>query len=247
MAKFCTNCGNQLEENAAMCLNCGYMVGGVSNPASNNSNNLNNSGNVKKKGLPTWAIVLIVVGCVLLVPLIIFIAFIVFTFRTTSNIIDDVKDHIDNIDESEVITGTIDDTLENDDIRITLNDALMYSYVGDEYYIDTPAEGKEYLIFFFEVENLDDENVYISSYDFDGYVDDYYVSSKSLINDIDGVKQLSSNLAPGMKVNGYVAFEIDTTWKNFEIHYEEFDFDYDDDDDNFIFKVKNSDEESTGV
>ena len=51
MAKFCANCGNELPENAAMCVKCGTMVNGSGN----------NKGN-KKKGLPTWAIVLIVVG-----------------------------------------------------------------------------------------------------------------------------------------------------------------------------------------
>ena len=189
MAKFCTNCGKELEENASMCLNCGYMIGGVSNPTSNNNSN------VKKKGLPTWAIVLIVVGCVLLVPIIIITAIVVFTFKTSSNIISDVKNHINNIGESEVIIGTIDDTLENDDIRITLNDALMYSSVGDGYFVDTPAEGKEYLVFFFDVENLSDQTLYLSNYSFDGYVDGYSIDSMTLFNDIDGYSSISSNLA----------------------------------------------------
>lgn len=241
MAKFCTNCGNQLEENASMCLNCGYMVGGVSNPASNNSNNLNNSGNVKKKGLPTWAIVLIVVGCVVLVPLIIIVAILVFTFKTTSNIIDDVKDHVNNVTESREIIGTIDDTLENDDFRITLNDALMYSSINTGSFTNTPAEGKEYLVFFFDVENLGDKSLYLSSYSFDGYVDGYSVNPKTLFGDIDGYSDMSSNIAPGKKVKGYVAFEIDTTWKNFEISYDEFDLDLEDTDDTFIFKVINPD------
>lgn len=238
MAKFCTNCGNQLEENASMCLNCGYMIGGVSNPTSNNSNN---NSNVKKKGLPTWAIVLIVVGCVMLVPLIIFIAFLVFTFRTTSNIIDDVKDHVDNVMESREIIGTIDDTLENDDFRITLNDALMYSSISDGTFTNTPSEGKEYLVFFFDVENLSDKSIYLSNYSFDGYVDGYSVNSKTLFGDIDGYSDMSTNIAPGKKVKGYVAYEIDTTWKNFEISYREFDLDLEDTDDTFIFKVINSD------
>lgn len=241
MAKFCTNCGNQLDENASMCLKCGYTIGGISNPSSNNSSN---SGKVKKEGLPTWAIVLIVVGCVMLIPLVMIVAIVVFTIRTTSNI---VGDHIDNVDESEVIIGTVNDTLENDDLKITLNDALMYSSIGNGYYVDTPVDGKEYLVFFLEIENLDDENVYISSYDFDGYVDGYSVSSESFFDDIDGVEQLSSDLAPGMKVNGYVAFEIDTTWQNFEIHFEKFDLDFEDADDKFVFKVKNNEEERGGV
>ena len=64
MAKFCTNCGNELEENATMCVKCGKMV-------NENINRNTSNGNTKKRGLPAWAIVLIVVGCVILVPIII--------------------------------------------------------------------------------------------------------------------------------------------------------------------------------
>ena len=46
MAKFCINCGNELPENAAMCVKCGTMVNGSGNNKGNN-----------KKGLPTWDIV----------------------------------------------------------------------------------------------------------------------------------------------------------------------------------------------
>ena len=68
MAKFCTNCGNELPENAGFCVNCGKMVEG-----NNTNNNINNNKKQeKKKGLPTWAIILIVVGCVVIIP---FIAF----------------------------------------------------------------------------------------------------------------------------------------------------------------------------
>ena len=62
MAKFCINCGNELPENAAMCVKCGTMVNGSGN----------NKGN-KKKGLPTWAIVLIVVGCVIILPILVLV------------------------------------------------------------------------------------------------------------------------------------------------------------------------------
>ena len=59
MSKFCTNCGSPIEETTTVCLKCGVLAG---NKAQNN--NLRR----KKKGLPTWTIVLIVVGSVLIVP-----------------------------------------------------------------------------------------------------------------------------------------------------------------------------------
>ena len=67
MAKFCTNCGNELPENAAMCVKCGKMV----NENISTNKNTSNGNDKKKKGLPTWAIVLIVIGCVIIIPIII--------------------------------------------------------------------------------------------------------------------------------------------------------------------------------
>ena len=64
MAKFCTNCGNELPENAAMCVKCGKMV----NENISTNKNTSNGNDKKKKGLPTWAIVLIVIGCVIIIP-----------------------------------------------------------------------------------------------------------------------------------------------------------------------------------
>ena len=139
MAKFCTNCGKELVENAAMCLNCGKLV---------NENNTNNNGNgkKKKKGLPTWAIVLIVVGCVILIPIIIIIVLGIIGY----NVIKDSGVNIDDyLNESLTQRGTIGDTLKTDNLRIILTDALMYSSIEGEYFTDTPAEGKEFLVFFF--------------------------------------------------------------------------------------------------
>ena len=231
MARFCPNCGNELPDNAAMCVKCGKMLNEASNTTNKNSS--------KKKGLPTWAIVLIVVGCVILIPLIIIIILGVVGY----NIIKDVEpNHINNgsiFSEGRTLEGTINDTLQNDDIRITLNDTLMYSSIGSGYFVNTPADGNEYLVFFFDVQNKDDEGESISYLDFDGYVDNYETNPVILLNDVDGTKSLSATLAPGMKTTGYVAFEVSTDWKEFEIRYDENMFD--DDDDTFIFKVVNPD------
>lgn len=231
MAKFCTNCGNELAENAAICVNCGQVV---STGASES-----NGGKKKKKGLPVWAIVLIVVGCVVLLPIIIFVGIAVFAFN---NIDDETKNNIDNIinENNKVLTGTIGDTLTTDDYKLTLTSALMYSEIKGEYYTDTPASGKEYLVFYFNVENISDENEYISSYNFSGYVDDTAVSTKYLLNNINGVEELASDLAPGKKASGFVAFEVDTSWQDFEIHFAENSWE----DTSMIFRVVNEDKSS---
>ena len=228
MAKFCTNCGKELEDNTAMCLNCGVIVDNKS------SNNTGSTKKEKKKGLPTWAIVLIVIGCSFVIPIIVFVAIGVFAY----NVISDSDINFDDYFE-EAITqrGTIGDTLKSDTLRIVLTDALIYDSIGSEDgYIETPAEGKEYLVFFFNIENISEESKYISDYSFSGYVDGYTISNKYLFNEINGIKKLGADLSPNMKTIGYVAFEVDKNWKEFELHYSDWL-----DDEELIFTVVNED------
>lgn len=216
MTKFCSNCGRELDDNAAICLNCGVIV---EKKEQNNINNTNKIKKEKKNGLPTWAIILIVVCCVLLIPLIFIILIGVFAY----NVINSTKDGFDSFFEETVTqTGTIGDVLATDEFNITLEEVLIYSSIGNnENYLDIPSEGKEYLVFFFEIENISDDNGYISNYDFTGYADGDEVKTTFLYNDIDGIKGLNSNLPPSKKTKGFVAFEVDTTWQEFEIHYED--------------------------
>lgn len=236
MAKFCSNCGKKIDENAAICLNCGVIV---ENTVQNNSSTTNNQKTEKKKGMPTWAIVLIVVGCIILIPLILIVVIAVTAFNVISDIDFDINDYIEEIITQ---TGTIGDTLTTDTFKITLTDALLYDSIGeDEYYRETPAQGKEYLVFFFSIENISNQSEYISSFDFSGYVDGYTTSVEYLSNDIDGFEKLGTNIAPGMKTKGYVAFEVDTTWQEFELHFSEY-LNYEDE---LIFNVIN--EESSNI
>ena len=97
MAKFCTNCGSELPENAAMCVNCGNMIG-------DNGNNKKD----KRKGLPVWAIVLIVVGCIILIPIIILVIFAIVGYNYIQDNDINIEDYVDEIIS---VKGTIGDTL----------------------------------------------------------------------------------------------------------------------------------------
>lgn len=204
MAKFCTNCGKQLDENATLCLNCGVFV----------NNNINTNNKEKKKGLPTWAIVLIVVGCAVILPLLAVVGITVIAFEGIGEVFEE-----EFFEEPIYQYGTIGDTLENYEYKITLTDSLIYSYIGiEEGYIDVPEEGKEYLVFFFNVENKSNESLYISSYDFDGYVDSYAIPTADIYNNIEGYEELSAELAPGKKAKGFVIYEVEENWQEFDIY-----------------------------
>ncbi len=217
MAKFCSNCGKELNDNADICLNCGVLINKEKSKINSNKN-INNS---KKKGLPTWAIVLIVLGCVILIPLIIIILVGIFVVNVVKDeggkYLDDVKDYYnDYVENYEVIDeGTIGDTLEIDGVRFTLSEALKYDSIGD----NTPVEGKEYLVFFFDVENTSSEEKLVTYLNFSGLVDDERIMTTFIFGDIDGITNLNKNLQVGEITKGYVAFEVDKNWENFDLSY----------------------------
>ena len=221
MAKFCSNCGKELNDNADICLNCGVLVNKKESKIISN-NNVNNS---KKKGLPTWAIVLIVLGCVILIPLIIIILVGIFAFNVLEESVIEEKDgYFDKIKDSiydytenyEVIDeGTIGDSLEIDGVRFTLSEALKYDSIGD----NTPVEGNEYLVFFFDVENTSSEEKLVTYLNFSGLVDDERIIPTFIFGDIDGTTNLNKNLEAGETTKGYVAFEVDKNWEDFDLSY----------------------------
>ena len=220
MAKFCINCGNELPENAAMCVKCGTMVNGSGN----------NKGN-KKKGLPTWAIVLIVVSCVIILPILVLVVIGIIGINYAEKNDVDIKDYVDNLVTAR---GTIGDTLTDESLSLTLTEAYKYDSIGEGYFVNTPAEGKEYLVLFFDIENISTESEYVSYYDFEGYVDDVACDITGILGDIEGISDLATDLAPSKKAQGFVAFEVNKNWENFEIHYKEFLGDK-----TLVFKVSN--------
>lgn len=237
MAKFCPNCGNEMIDEAAMCVKCGTVVEGNNTNKNNESNPVTNG--EKKKGLPAWAIVLIVLGSIGLLVILVIAVFAIIGINALKKVdVDEVKNKIENYIEENTdstLYGTIGDTLTDDEFKITLTGAYMYDSIGDGSLVDTPADGKEYLLFFFDVENISNEDEFISYYDFDGYVDNVSCDTTIIFNDVDGTKNLSVNLASGKKVQGFVAFEVNKDWKDFEIRYKQIFSDK-----SLIFKVTNS-------
>lgn len=231
MTKFCSNCGKKLEENADICLNCGVLLKKNSKP--------NKQKKEKKKGLPIWAIVLIIIGCIVLLPIIVIVMVGIFAYNIVQDSDIDFDEYINDIvDEETTIYGTIDDTLNTNSFKITLIDSLIYSSIGEtEDTLNIPKEGKEYLVFFFDIENISNTMKGISAYNFSGYADEYSVPITYIMENIDGYEQLEAELSSNKKTKGYVAFEVDQNWKEFEIHYNDLE-----ENKNLIFTVVNSNE-----
>lgn len=113
------------------------------------------------------------------------------------------------------------------DTRFKLNEAAIFPKLkitaneikesqGNDYF--KPAEGKTFIGVQFTVENLSDEDQYISSMLlFDSYVDgikcDYSANANISISD----GTLDGTLSSGKKMQGYYAVEVPTDWKELEI------------------------------
>ena len=131
MAKFCPNCGSEMIDEAAMCVKCGTMVG-ENNTNKNNEEKPTASGE-KKKGLPAWAIVLIVLGGLGLLVVIAIIVFAVIGINALkkvdpNEIKDKLNDYIEENTDS-TLYGTIGDTLTVKALSSLL--ALIEKYAND--------------------------------------------------------------------------------------------------------------------
>ena len=105
----------------------------------------------------------------------------------------------------------VGDTVETEDLRITFLKAEPYT---DEY--DEPAKGHEFYKFEFEFVNISDSDQYVSSMDFNCYVDGYDMESAYSSKD----KDLDATLSAGKKTKGVVCFEIPKDAKDISLEYE---------------------------
>ena len=121
--------------------------------------------------------------------------------------------------KEESTVAKVGQSVEGPDWKISLLSAKTYEKVGDEYFEQTPADGKVYLICFFEVENVSDEDNYFNYFNIESYVDGYNESMSILMSDVEDVSILTGDVAAGKKLKGYLAWEVDPEWKELEISY----------------------------
>ena len=104
---------------------------------------------------------------------------------------------------------------------ISLQSAKVFTEVASEYFKDTPEDGKVYLVLFFEVQNVSDEDDYFNYLSIESYVDGYNQSIKILMNKPDGADSLTGDVAAGKKLKGYLAWEVSEEWTELEVSYKD--------------------------
>ena len=215
MTKYCSNCGNKVNEEADICLKCGKFI---------------TKEEIKKNDKVGPIGVLIIVIGSLIALFFMFIAFLV--------IIDEAME--DSYEYEEIIEqiptpninkniGTINDTLYYNNLSFKLNSAKTHEYIeilGDK---KLPKNGYEYLILNFTITNKNDYDYNLDINKFKGSSDDNNINIIKIEGD---TKTLNGLINSKMSLTGNVIFEIKKDWNNFNISYGE---EYDKD--KIIFKI----------
>lgn len=144
-----------------------------------------------------------------------------FTFAAPASAMDfdDFLGGLTSIFKAEEKTYGVGETVEVDDVSIELINVMESK--GNSTY--TPAQGNEYLLFEFEIENLSNEEVVISTIlCFNAWCDDVSTSislDALSLGALSGKYQLDRVVAPGEKATGIVGYEVSQDWKEMKIQF----------------------------
>ncbi len=116
---------------------------------------------------------------------------------------------------------SVGNTISGDDWKIKLESAKMYDEISGKYYNDVPAEGKKYLVLFFEVENVSNKDDYFNYLFLESYLDGYSTDSVITLNEPEGYGRLAGDVAAGKKMKGCLKYEVSPSWSELEVSYKE--------------------------
>ncbi len=199
--KTCKHCKEEIAKSAKICPKCGGRL-----------------------GIPTFIKVIIVVvvifGCI--------IGFVRSCTNSFNDTIEDFNDSVEDFNDSIEETKSsyadkngktsfkLNESFENKYEKITMTEVNMNFKDYNEYL--APAEGNKVILVKFEVENIgENDELYVSSLSFNGYVDGTAVNQ--YLYTVDNYNDLSATLSQGKKSIGYIAYEVPSNTEKITIEY----------------------------
>lgn len=133
--------------------------------------------------------------------------------KGTDNKETDTKEKVDE----EKTSFAVGETASLKDVLVTLNGITISE--GSQF--NTPSDGKIFLLCEFTIENDSKKDIAVSSImSFEAYCDDFSINqSISGLLEKDDKNQLDGSVAAGKKMNGVIAYEVPTDWKELEIQF----------------------------
>ena len=186
--KTCKHCNEQVAKSAKTCPKCGG-----------------------KLGMPGWAKLLIIVAVIF--------ACVVGCVGSCSSAVDDaVKETTNGYKDINGKTKfNVNETFQNKYEKITMTEVNTNFTDHSEY--SEPAAGNKYVMVKFEIENINTENdeLYVSSLNFNASADGVAVDTAYIGND--NYKDLSATVGKGKKTIGYIFYEVPISAQNITIDY----------------------------
>ncbi len=104
---------------------------------------------------------------------------------------------------------------------IKLADIRLMDSVGQAPYDEKAASGKKLMVIFFDVSNISQSNAYFSNLYFKAFVDGNEVMQRIVSEKIIEERELAvGTIQPNKMKRYYVVYEVDASWKEFEIVYD---------------------------
>lgn len=108
------------------------------------------------------------------------------------------------------------ETAEMNNVQVTMTN-YVENY-GSEW--NQPTDGNVFVLVEFEIANNSNSELAVSSLiSFDGYVDGYSASTSFGALMENEQSQLDGTIAPGMKMRGWIGYEVSAGWRELEIHF----------------------------
>ncbi len=186
--KICKHCKEVIAKSAKRCPKCGG-----------------------KLGMPGWIKAIIII--------VIILAGIVGCMSKFSNAVGDAVEEVKN--EYKDVNGKskfkLNEAFQNKFEKIVMTE--VNTNFTDYSEFTKPANGNKYIMSKFEVENInkDNDELYVSSLEFNASADGVAVKSPLLVND--NYKDFSATLGKGKKTIGYIFYEVPVNAKKIVIEY----------------------------
>lgn len=137
-----------------------------------------------------------------------------------TGIIDDTDETGKSTEDENNVTFSIDIAEQiNDKWKMTYKECQIKNKLDS---FTAAAEGTEFVVVFFEIENISDESQNFSIFWEEFYIDGFKTAQTLYGMSINNAFQLTAvPVEPGRKANGYFLFQTSPDWKELEIIYDE--------------------------
>lgn len=203
---YCKHCGKEISESAKFCDKCGKPLSDAA-PLSEGSTGRKKK---SKKRHPILGTIVLIIGIFIIIGAL-------SGGSDEPQKIDTSSQPATTVSATEEAFFTVGDTLEMNNIIVTLNDVSEHK--GTQF--SKPTDGNVFVTCEFTIENNTESDLAVSSImSFECYFDDFAANiSLGAMTSNQNKTQLDGTVAHGKKISGIVGYEAPENWSTMEVHF----------------------------